>query len=171
MNFIRVNLFIFVMLFFWSDEPFAHQTYIVYSDSLGHVYLEAGKVFILIHGDISTPLYVRPKNGLLKLIKNKNSWSFNYLTESEWNQLELTLGSTLVSGVSRNSINSETWINFNEGFPAIILKNSNGVINVSLAPLVIKYIHLDVLGSVIAESDSGGYFEINNNYKPFGSKL
>lgn len=170
MKLMVLRYFIFFVFLFWGGKSFSHQTYTIYSDSLGDIYLEADRNFILIHGNIAIPLYFRPQNGLLKLIKNKNSWHFNYLTENEWNELELTIGNALVSGINSNPTNSETWINFNEGFPAVILKKNNGLINISVAPLDIQYIHLDILGSVVAESDSDGNLNIKNNYKPFGSK-
>lgn len=73
--------------------------YNVYSDSAGHIYLEAPKIFVLIHSEVSIPIYTRPQNGLLKLKHNGESWSVTALTEPEWGLLQLSVGHPLVSSV------------------------------------------------------------------------
>lgn len=73
--------------------------YQVFSDSAGSIYLEAPKTFVLIHGDVSIPVYARRKNGLLKLERNGQYWRAIELNETEWTSLQLTPGHASVSAV------------------------------------------------------------------------
>ena len=72
-----------------SQEDSIYKQYIVYEDSAGNIYLELPKQFVLIAGDITVPIYFRPKNGLLKLSYVNGSWQAVELNESQFASLTL----------------------------------------------------------------------------------
>ncbi|MGP9802142.1 hypothetical protein [Rheinheimera sp. NSM] len=144
--------------------------YLIYSDSSGNIYLQAPKQFVLIHGEVAIPLLITPKNGLLKLAKSGSSWQLTVLTPSQWQLLQLTPGSAIVRSISYADFDGDGLADirliFNNGQPAITVTGLTTIVKI-ITP-VVTYLHTDVLGSVIAESDSGGNIIKKTDYKPFG---
>lgn len=146
--------------------------YQVYSDISGNIYLEAPKQFVLIHSDVAVPIWVSPKNGLIKLTKTTGGWQVSILSLSQWQQLQLTPGSSIVRSISYGDFDTDgitdIRLSFNNGQPAITIAGLTTVVKV-IAPLrVVTFLHTDVLGSVVAESDSNGTIIKKTDYKPFG---
>lgn len=148
--------------------------YLVYSDSAGNIYLEAPKQFILIHSDVSIPLLITPKNGLLKLTLSENIWSAAALTLSQWQSANLTYGSNSVKTINYFDYDSDGYFDveiiFTNGQPSIIVSGITSAVKISTSSRVVTYLHTDVLGSVIAESDSNKKIIKNTDYKPFGER-
>ncbi len=148
--------------------------YLVYSDPSGNIYLQAPKQFVLIHGEISTPLLISPKNGLLKLTKTDSNWQLTVLTVSQWQSLQLTPGSTIVRSINYADFDgdglSDIQLVFNNGQPAITVTGLTTIVKIATTSSVITYLHTDILGSVIAESDDNGNIIRKIDYKPFGEK-
>ena len=146
--------------------------YQMYSDTAGNIYLEAPKQFVLIHSDVAIPIWVSPKNGLLKLTKSSSGWQVTILSPSQWQQLQLTAGSAIVRSVSYTDFDADGLtdirLNFNNGQPAITITGLTTVVKVIAPSRVVTFLHTDVLGSVIAESDSNGTIIKKTDYKPFG---
>jgi hypothetical protein len=146
--------------------------YTVYSDPQGNIYLEAAKQFVLIHGEVSIPLLITPKNGLLKLTKSGSSWQLTVLTPSQWQSLQLTPGSSIVTSISYADFDvdglADIRIAFNNGQAAITVTGLTTFAKIIASTSVVTYLHTDVLGSVIAESDSNGKIIRKTEYKPFG---
>lgn len=162
---------LFVLLFGFT--VYAETTeYQMYSDGAGHIYLEAPKQFVLIHSDVAIPIWVSPKNGLLKLSKTTSGWQITILSPSQWRQLQLTPGSAIVRSVSYADFDADgitdIRLNFNNGQPAITITGLTTVVKVIAPSRVVTFLHTDVLGSVIAESDGNGNVIKTKDYKPFG---
>lgn len=164
-----VLLFILLSSFAAYSETVEYQ---MYSDTAGNIYLEAPKQFVLIHSDVAIPIWVSPKNGLIKLTKTTGGWQVSILSLSQWQQLQLTPGSSIVRSISYGDFDTDgitdIRLSFNNGQPAITIAGLTTVVKV-IAPLrVVTFLHTDVLGSVVAESDSNGTIIKKTDYKPFG---
>ncbi|MCS4306760.1 hypothetical protein M2404_001085 [Rheinheimera pacifica] len=144
--------------------------YLVYSDPSGNIYLQAPKQFVLIHGEVAVPLLITPKNGLLKLAKSDSSWQLTVLTPAQWQLLQLTPGSAIVKSIGYADFDGDGLADirliFNNGQPAITVTGLTTIVKI-ITP-VVTYLHTDVLGSVIAESDGSGNIIKKTDYKPFG---
>ncbi|MBU1620290.1 MAG: VCBS repeat-containing protein, partial [Gammaproteobacteria bacterium] len=105
--------------------------YSVFTDAAGNIYLKAPEKFVLIHSDVSVPLFVPPKNGLLKLSWISGSWVVQELTLSQWNALNLSPGNALVDQMRFGDIDGDGVLDLvmtlnNSHHPALSLTNLKG---------------------------------------------
>ena len=147
-------------------------SYTLYTDAAGHIYLAAPKKFVLIHSSVSIPMFITPENGLLKLSNLAGAWQVMVLTDEQWLSLQLTPGSSLVSSINYGDFDGDGLTDirlvFNNGQPAITVSGLTTIVTVVSPSNVVTYLHTDVLGSVIAESDANGNITKKTDYKPFG---
>lgn len=105
--------------------------YSVFTDATGNIYLKAPENFVLIHTEVSIPLLVPPKNGLLKLSLVNGSWVVQELTLSQWNALNLTPGNASVDQLRFGDIDGDGVLDLvmslnSTHFPALSLTNLKG---------------------------------------------
>lgn len=105
--------------------------YSPFTDAAGNIYLKAPENFILIHAEVSVPLLVPPKNGLLKLSLVNGSWVVQELTLSQWNALNLTPGNASVDQLRFGDIDGDGVLDLvmslnSTHFPALSLTNLKG---------------------------------------------
>lgn len=81
---------LFLLLSIPTFASSQYQQYDIHEDSNGDLYLELPRQFVLIHSDISIPLYFTPKNGLLNLYLEGNAWKIRTITENTFNSLSLS---------------------------------------------------------------------------------
>lgn len=150
--------------------------YQVYSDSTGHIYLEAPKRFVLIASEVNIPLFVTQKYGYLKIVRSSNTWLLEPLTPAQWAALSLSPGHSSVRAAQVYGDGSVLLLMVNQNIPALLVggfdssptitsANTDGSVYLGKK---VTYLHTDVLGSVIAETDESGTVKKTTDYKPFG---
>lgn len=105
--------------------------YTTFTDAAGNIYLKAPENFVLIHAEVSIPLLVSPKNGLLKLSLVNGSWVVQELTLSQWNALNLTPSNASVDQLRFGDIDGDGVLDIvmslnSAHFPALSLTNLKG---------------------------------------------
>ncbi|WP_233081100.1 FG-GAP-like repeat-containing protein [Rheinheimera soli] len=141
--------------------------YSVFTDAAGNIYLKAPEKFVLIHSDVSVPLFVPPKNGLLKLSLVNGSWVVQELTSSQWNALALTPGNALVDQLRFGDIDGDGVPDLvmslnNTHFPALSLTNLN-------SNAVVRSLNTGYLSPafVLQDVNSDGIMDIVDNNTVF----
>jgi hypothetical protein len=163
-----------------SQSVNAAEKYQVYSDSSGVLYLEAPKMFVLIAAEVSIPLLVRKKNGYLKLTQQGGAWLVESLTESAWLKLSLTAGHPAVSSLQLYGEDGVLLSINGSAAPALLVSNFNSSPIYRWANLdgstyiesggTVTYLHTDVLGSIIAETDGSGAVKKRTEHHPYGER-
>lgn len=140
--------------------------YSLFSDAAGNIYLKAPETFVLIHSDVSIPLYVLPANGLLKLSMVAGTWQIKVMNQSEWATLQLYSDSSLVRWIDMvdfdgDGVNDIKVSLTDPLLPYIVIANINSTANVLLPhpsdmPVIVDYVY-DALGRLrrITDSTSG----------------
>lgn len=150
--------------------------YKVYSDPAGQLYLEAPKRFVLIAAEVNVPLLLARKYGFLKIVRSGSNWLVEPLTAAQWAGLSLSPGHSSVSAAQVYGGGSVLLLMANQNVPALLIggfdssptlitANTDGSV---YAGKKVTYLHTDVLGSVIAETDESGAVKKTTDYKPFG---
>lgn len=137
--------------------------YSVFSDAAGNIYLKAPEIFVLIHSDVSIPLYVLPSNGLLKLSMVAGAWQITVMNQSEWAALQLYSGSSQVRWIDMVDFDGDGVTDIkvyltNPLQPYIVVSNINNIAKVLLptasdTPVVVEY-EYDALGRLRIKDDS-----------------
>jgi hypothetical protein len=163
-----------------SQSADAVENYQVYSDSSGALYLKAPRLFVLIAAEVSVPLLITKKNGYLKLTQQGSSWLVESLTENTWQQLSLVTGHPAVSSLQLYGEDGVLLFLNGSAAPALLVSDFNSTplyrwANLDGSTYVVSsrkvtYLHTDVLGSVIAETDESGAVKKRTEYKPFGEQ-
>ncbi|HEY0924153.1 hypothetical protein [Rheinheimera pacifica] len=137
--------------------------YSVFSDAAGNIYLKAPETFVLIHSDVSIPLYVLPANGLLKLSMVAGAWQITVMNQAQWRALQLYSGSSLVRRIDMVDFDGDGVTDIkvyltNPLQPYIIVANMNNIARILLpsasdTPVVVEY-EYDALGRLRIKDDS-----------------
>jgi len=94
--------------------------YTVFTNSAGDIYLKAPEQFVLVHPEVSIPLFTMPADGYLKVVKNSDgTWTTLAISEAEWNSLGLYQGGNTVEHLQYADVN-------NDGTADMFLALSNG---------------------------------------------
>lgn len=115
------RLLVTACLFGGMTEASAATTdYQVYTNAAGDIYLKAPEQFVLIHADVSIPLWAMPADGYLKVIRDANgNWSTVAITATEWNSLGLYQGGGKVESLEYADLNGD-------GIPDMSLRLAGG---------------------------------------------
>jgi RHS repeat-associated protein len=137
--------------------------YSPFTDAAGNIYLKAPDNFVLIHTEVSIPLLVPPKNGLLKLSLVNGSWVVQELTLSQWNALNLTPGNASVDQLRFGDIDGDGVLDLvmtlnNSNPSALSLTNLKGSI-------AVRALNTGYLSSafVLSDVNSDGIMDIVDN--------
>lgn len=87
-----IGLFLFSLSLFVSTAIAStqYEQYEVFEDTNGNIYFKLPEQFVLIHSDVSIPLYVTPNNGIFSLKQDTNgNWYTEELTLEQYSELSL----------------------------------------------------------------------------------
>lgn len=162
--------------FLWCTCSQANNINIEVLEYKGAIYLIMPAKFVLIHSDVSIPLFIEPKNRYVKIQNTLLGWQAKVLSSEEWVKIN-------PKAIVRNKIVS-SYVTMNDSSVNIYLKSPyNGSVFVSglsdtirvtekdvVQPKKLTFIHTDIMGSPIAESDVKGVVTQEDSYQPFGEK-
>jgi len=129
--------------------------YSVYTSPAGDIYLKAPEQFVLIHADVSVPLFVMPADGYLKIMQNADgTWSTVAITAAEWNSLGLYQGGNTVERLQYADMNGDgsvdMFLSLRGGSFLILYRQKDGKFITSASPAGV------VLGASYELTDENG---------------
>lgn len=172
----RLTFIIFVLLFSGMARANSFQVY----TQGDRYYIAAPKQILVVPSDIIIIVPISQKNSFSVLEPKGGGWVLRPLTEAEWRALNIENSTNFqkVTNIFSASFNSLRLVWSNPLSPAVSINGFDGqltfnFINLDGSLLVqplrrIIYLHTDVLGSVIGETDGNGQIIRQNNYTPFG---